>query len=302
MEILESEDPTVVGWMPQGNAFIVRDAEKFVKDVLQRYFRHSKLTSFQRQLKLYGFRRITKGPETGAYRHENFHRDHPELCLKMKRTKQKGQSPKIGPRMRSNSRVGSSPSHTPLHTPETTANVAAGEPTQMFLPSNMYAQGTAQQTSFRTTTIMGDSEQRQVPALLPPRTAFGLMVANPAPAAQPQQQVQIAPTPSATQQQQLQQQDTIDRERQASSLASAGLFADRIAGNHQGASIDNTAGAASLEPSMEMFAPLDAGMGGVMDQMEMDFSRMFDPENEIESMETEGSGWPSLNNAGQGTG
>ena len=43
MEILESEDPTVVGWMPQGNAFIVRDAEKFVKDVLQRYFRHSKV-------------------------------------------------------------------------------------------------------------------------------------------------------------------------------------------------------------------------------------------------------------------
>ena len=90
MDMLNRESGSIVEWLPHGRAFIVRKSEEFTSIIMPKYFRQTKITSFQRQLNLYGFRRITQGADSGAYYHELFLRGRPNLCAQMVRTKVKG--------------------------------------------------------------------------------------------------------------------------------------------------------------------------------------------------------------------
>lgn len=83
-------ESALVSWLPHGRAFIIRKPKAFAAEIMPKYFRQSKLTSFQRQLNLYAFRRITQGIDSGAYYHELFLRGRPQLCLRMNRQKVKG--------------------------------------------------------------------------------------------------------------------------------------------------------------------------------------------------------------------
>lgn len=94
----ESELEHIVSWQPHGRCFLVRSIKDFQDDVLPRFFQQKKYASFQRQLNLYGFSRLTKGPDRGAYYHELFLRSKQILCRGIYRMKVKG----TGSRMASN--------------------------------------------------------------------------------------------------------------------------------------------------------------------------------------------------------
>jgi HSF-type DNA-binding len=81
----------IVSWQPHGRAFQVHDQTEFVDKVMPAYFRQTRFSSFQRQLSLYGFLRLTRrGADHGAYYHECFLRGLKPLCYKMQRTRVKG--------------------------------------------------------------------------------------------------------------------------------------------------------------------------------------------------------------------
>ena len=84
MEILNLEQHAdIITWLPHGKAFIIYKKKKFAAEVLPVYFKQSKFTSFTRKLNRWGFTRVTRGPETGAYYHKFFQRDDSRLCMQM---------------------------------------------------------------------------------------------------------------------------------------------------------------------------------------------------------------------------
>jgi len=84
MEVLANREiADIVTWLPHGKGFIILQKRKFAAEVMPLYFKHSKFTSFTRKLNRWGFTRITRGPETGAYYHKFFQRDNHLLCMQM---------------------------------------------------------------------------------------------------------------------------------------------------------------------------------------------------------------------------
>jgi len=87
----------IVSWQPHGRCFVVHKPDLF-RVILPQYFKLSKIASFQRQLNLYGFQRLTRGLDKGGYYHEMFLRGKAFLSPRIMRVKVKG----TGVRARSN--------------------------------------------------------------------------------------------------------------------------------------------------------------------------------------------------------
>ena len=95
-------DPSIsdiITWLPHGRAFVILKTDELAESVLPRYFPEScaapqssnnenkpqtcKYPSFTRKLNRWGFRQVTRGPDSGAFHHKFFQREDPEMCLKM---------------------------------------------------------------------------------------------------------------------------------------------------------------------------------------------------------------------------
>jgi hypothetical protein len=84
----------IVSWLPDGRAFRVHQTERFLSDILPKYFAQTKFTSLQRQLNMYCFTRVTAGKDKGAYYHNYFLRGEPHLCNQITRMPFKGRKTK----------------------------------------------------------------------------------------------------------------------------------------------------------------------------------------------------------------
>lgn len=59
----------IVSWQPHGRCFVIHDKNEFVNSIMPRFFMQTKLTSFQRQLNLYGtFQQREKAPHSRQIR------------------------------------------------------------------------------------------------------------------------------------------------------------------------------------------------------------------------------------------
>ncbi len=91
LKILEREGKDhIFSWLPHGRAFGIHKLGLFEEEVMKRFFKQSQISSFRRQLNLYGFLRLSNGRDSGAYYHELFLRGRPLLSMKMVRTRIKG--------------------------------------------------------------------------------------------------------------------------------------------------------------------------------------------------------------------
>lgn len=81
----------IISWQPHGRSFSIHKPDRFVAEVMPKYFKQSKFSSFLRQLNLYSFtRQRALGPDKGGYYHKFFLRGRRDLCSYLTRMAVKG--------------------------------------------------------------------------------------------------------------------------------------------------------------------------------------------------------------------
>jgi hypothetical protein len=85
LDVEECGETDIISFTPSGNALAIHDADAFIRQVVHRYFNHTTIKSFKRQLYLYGFSRVVEDGMVECYRHVSFGRGKPELLKNISR-------------------------------------------------------------------------------------------------------------------------------------------------------------------------------------------------------------------------
>jgi len=97
--MIDTCDTKIACWSEDGETFVVKNTDVFEKTIIPQFFKHSKFSSFVRQLNFYGFRKIKYAdtiridPKLEAatanfwrFRHDKFQRGKPALLIDIKRS------------------------------------------------------------------------------------------------------------------------------------------------------------------------------------------------------------------------
>jgi hypothetical protein len=90
LDILEKQgDDHIAGWNPNGASFCIKKPGELVRKIMPYYFNQTKYKSFQRQLNIYGFKRILlAGEYKGSYFHKDFVKSKPSSTHRIQRKQQ----------------------------------------------------------------------------------------------------------------------------------------------------------------------------------------------------------------------
>jgi len=95
-QMLSDEDNfETLAWDESGESFLVRGSLGSIAKMLQKYFRHNKYSSFQRQLNYFGFQKTKNSEGTVIYHHKFFCLDRPKDVPKIKRKTNTGAREKM---------------------------------------------------------------------------------------------------------------------------------------------------------------------------------------------------------------
>ena len=83
--LTEEQHSSIISWQNDGRAFAIHDQSLFEAIVMPLHFKTSEWKSFQKQLNVYGFQKVTG--QRRVYYHQYFVEDEPVLMTLMKREK-----------------------------------------------------------------------------------------------------------------------------------------------------------------------------------------------------------------------
>ncbi len=79
----------IISWQKGGQSFKIHRVEEFASQIMISYFSQTKFKSFQRQLNIYGWKKVQVGLNKGGYYHRDFIRGCEELCGNIVRRRSK---------------------------------------------------------------------------------------------------------------------------------------------------------------------------------------------------------------------